>query len=177
VLLSLLHATLVRLVALVAVTVLATLVAFTVFCALGAALLARTLAALMFRVVALLSWLGAGIALLAALRLVLATVLLRVVVALLSLLATGIALLATLTLTALLCAGPGILVSGLARMLASALFLTLLLVILIRCISLLARIVFATRLILVRILMSLLRRFYWHDVSPFDLIEFTAQIN
>jgi hypothetical protein len=166
----LLRTTLIRLVALVPVAVLTAVVAFTAFWrALGTALLSRSLATLMLRAVALLSWLAAGIALLAALRLVLATVLLRVVVALLPLLATGIALLATLTLAALLGAGPRILVSGLARMLASALFLTLLLVVLIRCISLLARIVFATRLILVRILMSLLRCFYWHDVSPFDL--------
>jgi hypothetical protein len=108
----------------------------------------------------------------------LATALLGVVVALLSLLATRISLLATLTLAALLLrTGPGILVSGLARMLPSALLVALLLVVLIRCVALLGRIVFVTRLILIRILMSLLRCFSRHDVSPFDLTESTAQTN
>jgi hypothetical protein len=122
--------------------------------------------------------LAARIALLPTLRLLLATLMLRAVAALLSLLAAGIALLAALTLAALLLrTGPRILVSGLARMLAGALLVALLFVVLVGCGALLARVVFSTRLILVRILMSLLRCFYWHDVSPFDLLEFTAQIN
>ena len=97
----------------------------------------------------------------------LTTLMLRVI-ALLSLLAAGITLLAAL----LLRTGPRILVSGLARMLAGTLLAALLFVVLIRCGALLARIVFATRLI--RILMSLLCSFSRHDVSPFDLTESTA---